>query len=110
MVTGFGDTPKRTPTMATFRLLGDKAPFVGAWTSHRASSGLRSMQWSSHLQPMFTHTSQNWIGGSRPGNAAFVPPPHTAVPDCMAELERFFHAEGDGLPILARAGLVARAV
>src|SRR3954469_1276171 len=32
--------------------------------------------------------SQNWIGGSRPGNAAFVPPPHTAVPDCMKSLEQ----------------------
>jgi len=49
--------------------------------------------------------SQNWIGGSRPGNAAFVPPPHTAVPECMAALERFLHAEGDGLPVLLRAGL-----
>jgi Fic family protein len=49
--------------------------------------------------------SQNWIGGSRPGNAVFVPPPHTAVPDCMAELERFLHAEDDGLPVLVRAGL-----
>ena len=49
--------------------------------------------------------SQNWIGGSRPGNAVFVPPPHLAVPDCMAELERFLHAEDDGLPILVRAGL-----
>ena len=49
--------------------------------------------------------SQNWIGGSRPGNAVFVPPPHTAVPDCMAALERFLHAEDDGLPVLARAGL-----
>jgi Fic family protein len=49
--------------------------------------------------------SQNWIGGSRPGNAAFVPPPHLAVPDCMAALERFLHAEGDGLPVLVRAGL-----
>ncbi len=49
--------------------------------------------------------SQNWIGGSRPGNAAFVPPPHTSVPDCMAALERFLHAEGDGLPVLLRAGL-----
>ena len=48
--------------------------------------------------------SQNWIGGTRPGNAAFVPPPHSAVPDCMAALERFFHA-GDGLPVLIRAGL-----
>jgi Fic family protein len=49
--------------------------------------------------------SQNWIGGSRPGNAHFVPPPHTAVPDCMTALERFLHAEDDGLPVLLRAGL-----
>ena len=49
--------------------------------------------------------SQNWIGGSRPGNAVFVPPPHTAVPDCMAALERFLHAKEDGVPILLRAGL-----
>jgi len=49
--------------------------------------------------------SQNWIGGTRPGNAAFVPPPHTAVPDCMAALERFLHAADDGLPALVRAGL-----
>ena len=49
--------------------------------------------------------SQNWIGGSRPGTATFVPPPPTAVPDCMAALERFLHAEGDGLPVLLRAGL-----
>jgi len=49
--------------------------------------------------------SQNWIGGSRPGNAAFVPPPHNAVPDCMAELERFLHTREDGLPLLLRVGL-----
>ena len=49
--------------------------------------------------------SQNWIGGSRPGNAAFVPPPHTAVPECMAGLERFLHAEDDGLPLLVRPAL-----
>ena len=49
--------------------------------------------------------SQNWIGGSRPGNATFVPPPHSAVPDCMAELERFLHTREDGLPLLLRAGL-----
>ena len=49
--------------------------------------------------------SQNWVGGSRPGRAAFVPPPHTTVPDCMTALERFLHATDDGLPILLRAGL-----
>jgi Fic family protein len=49
--------------------------------------------------------SQNWIGGSRPGNAAFVPPPHTVVPECMGALEHFLHADDDGLPVLLRAGL-----
>jgi Fic family protein len=49
--------------------------------------------------------SQNWIGGTRPGNAAFVPPPHQEVPACMAALERFLHAEDDGVPALVRAGL-----
>lgn len=48
--------------------------------------------------------SQNWLGGTRPGNAHFVPPPHHSVPDCMGDLERFLHAEG-GPPVLVRAGL-----
>ena len=48
--------------------------------------------------------SQNWIGGTRPGDARFVPPPSAAVPDCMAALERFYHAD-DGMPSLFRAGL-----
>jgi len=49
--------------------------------------------------------SQNWIGGTRPGNAHFVPPPHTAVQDCMGALERFLHADDDGMPVLVRASL-----
>jgi len=36
--------------------------------------------------------SQNWIGGTRPGNAQYVPPPANQVEDCMAALERFLHA------------------
>ena len=49
--------------------------------------------------------SQNWIGGSRPGNAAFVPPPPNHVQECMADLELFIHATDDELPVLVRAGL-----
>ena len=49
--------------------------------------------------------SQVWIGGTRPGNAVFVPPPHTYVDDCMGELEFFLHAEDDGIPPLVRAAL-----
>lgn len=59
----------------------------------------------SRKEPGEFRRSQNWIGGSRPGNAAFVPPPQEAVPQCMAELERFLHAGDDGLPVLLRAGL-----
>ena len=49
--------------------------------------------------------SQNWIGGSRPGNARFVPPPPNAVQDCMSDLERFLHAEDVGLSATVRAAL-----
>jgi Fic family protein len=50
--------------------------------------------------------SQNWIGGTRPGNAAFVPPPPDLVLECMSDLEKFLHNEGQALPLLIRAGLV----
>lgn len=50
--------------------------------------------------------TQNWIGGSRPGNAHFVPPPPSFVEDCMAALERFVHDTNSPYPILIKAGLV----
>jgi len=50
--------------------------------------------------------SQNWIGGSRPGNAAFVPPPPEHMLKCLDSLERFLHDEKHQLPLLALAGLV----
>ena len=50
--------------------------------------------------------SQNWIGGSRPGNAVFVPPPHTVVQDCISDLEQFIHENPSSLPILIQAALV----
>jgi Fic family protein len=59
----------------------------------------------SDKEPGEFRRSQNWIGGTRPGNAVFVPPPHTLVPDCMSELERFLHDESATLPVVVRAGL-----
>lgn len=50
--------------------------------------------------------SQNWIGGSRPGNAVFVPPPHNEVGQCMSALEKFIHNDDTDLPALVRAGLL----
>jgi Fic family protein len=50
--------------------------------------------------------SQNWVGGTRPGNAAFVPPPPERLMECLDSLERFLHDEEHKLPILVEAGLV----
>ncbi len=49
--------------------------------------------------------SQNWIGGTRPGNAAFVPPPHEKVASCIADLERFLHDQPARTPTLIKAAL-----
>ena len=49
--------------------------------------------------------SQNWIGGTRPGNAAFVPPPANEVLDCMSDLERFLHDQPEPTPTLLKAAL-----
>lgn len=49
--------------------------------------------------------SQVWIGGTRPGNAAFVPPPADAVPDCLAALERFLNDDPEPVPPLMKAAL-----
>lgn len=51
-------------------------------------------------------TSQNWIGGTRPGNAMFVPPPPNEVMACLSDWERFVHAETPELPALLKAGLL----
>jgi len=56
-------------------------------------------------QPGDFRRSQNWIGGTRPGNAIFVPPPPDQVPDCMGALERFLHDEPERMPTLLKAGL-----
>ncbi len=49
--------------------------------------------------------SQNWIGGTRPGNALFVPPPPQRVEACMSDLERFLHDDGRPYPTLVKAAL-----
>lgn len=49
--------------------------------------------------------SQNWIGGTRPGNAHFVPPPPYCLEECMAALERFLHGEGNPYPTIIKAAL-----
>jgi Fic family protein len=50
-------------------------------------------------------TTQNWIGGTRPGNARFVPPPAHEVLPAMGALELFLHDDPVETPILVKAAL-----
>jgi len=55
-------------------------------------------------QPGEFRTSQNWIGGTRPGNALFVPPPPDQLARCLSDLESFLH-QREIYPVLIRAAL-----
>jgi Fic family protein len=57
-------------------------------------------------QPGEVRQTQNWIGGTRPGNAAFVPPPADRVPALLSDLERFIHDQAAGIPPLIKIALV----
>ncbi|MCD2342534.1 Fic family protein [Ideonella azotifigens] len=57
-------------------------------------------------QPGELRRSQNWIGGTRPGNAVFVPPPADRIGALLGDLERFIHAPAGGLPPLVKIALV----
>ena len=57
-------------------------------------------------QPGELRRSQNWIGGARPGNAAFVPPPPDNVPSLLADMERFIHDNATALPPMVKVALI----
>lgn len=59
----------------------------------------------SSKQPGEFRRSQNWIGGTRPGNAKFVPPPPEKLMDLLDDLEKFLHDETVKLPTLIKAAL-----
>ncbi len=56
-------------------------------------------------QPGELRRSQNWIGGTRPGNAVFVPPPEH-VPVLLADMERFIHNAAPDLPPMIKVALI----
>ena len=57
-------------------------------------------------QPGELRRSQNWIGGTRPGNAVFVPPPAERVAELLADIERFIHGDVTDLPPLVKVALI----
>jgi len=59
----------------------------------------------SHKQPGEFRKSQNWINGTRPGNAKFVPAPPEKLADLLSDLEKFLHDQKHRLPTLIKAAL-----
>ena len=57
-------------------------------------------------QPGELRRSQNWIGGTRPGNALFVPPPPERVAELLADMERFIHDTATDLPPMVKVALI----
>jgi Fic family protein len=57
-------------------------------------------------QPGELRRSQNWIGGTRPGNAVFVPPPPENVPQLLTNMERFIHDGATDLPPMVKVALI----
>lgn len=70
-------------------------------THRRLMHGVRGAE----KLPGEVRRSQNWIGGSRPGNAAYVPPPPHALGEVLGAFEDYLHSD-DSLPSLVRAGLL----
>jgi Fic family protein len=70
-------------------------------THQRLMRGVRGAE----KLPGEVRRSQNWIGGSRPGNAVYVPPPPHALGEVLGAFEQYLHAD-DTLPPLVRAGLL----
>ncbi|MFH2046614.1 MAG: Fic family protein [Pseudomonadota bacterium] len=58
-----------------------------------------------HQSPGEFRLSQNWIGGTRPGNATFVPPPPEKLLECLGEFEQFLHDQPERTPVLLKAAL-----
>jgi Fic family protein len=88
-----GELAEATGLPLSMRLLNE--------THRRLMRGVRG----SDKQPGEIRRTQNWIGGTRPANAVFVPPPPHVLGDTLSAFEKYIH-EDDDLPPLVRAGLL----
>lgn len=66
---------------------------------------MRDARATQYSAPGEFRTTQNWIGGTRPENSSFVPPPPAEMLAALGELERFMHTE-DAIPLIIKAGLM----
>ena len=59
-----------------------------------------------HKTPGEFRTSQNWIGGSMPSTAVYVPPPHTEIAECLSDFEKFINNEEIDTPDLIKIAIL----
>ena len=59
-----------------------------------------------HKTPGEFRTSQNWIGGSMPSTAVYVPPPHTEIAECLTDFEKFINNEEIDTPDLIKIAIL----
>ena len=71
-------------------------------THQRLMRGVRGAE----KLPGEVRRSQNWVGGTRPGNAVYVPPPPHLLAEVLSSFEKCLHAEDNTLPPLVRAGIL----
>jgi len=86
------------------KLLGDGLPLSMRLLGQMHEVLMRHPR-GSGKSPGEVRRSQVWIGGTRPGNAAFVPPPPSALPACLRSFERFLNDESEPTPPLLKAAL-----
>lgn len=59
-----------------------------------------------HKTPGEFRISQNWIGGSMPSTAVYVPPPHTEIAECLSDFEKFINNEEIDTPDLVKIAIL----
>ena len=87
------------------RMRADNFPMVLRFIRELHTQLMQKARATHFSDPGEFRKSQNWIGGTRPDNASFVPPPVDEMHHALNDLEKFIHAN-DTIPIVLKAGLI----
>jgi len=87
------------------RMRADDFPMVLRFIRELHKQLMQKARTTHFSNPGEFRKSQNWIGGTRPDNASFVPPPVDEMHRALNDLEKFIH-EDDNIPTVIKAGLI----